>query len=263
MVGAAKLTGAIARRFPEANVFCYEPSPYIFEEARENLADLENVVLVSELGRIKGGNEFEYVFCLEVFEHLPRRQAADTLKKIKHLLKDGGTFFVGVPNELFVPALVKGLFRMARRYGAFDARFGNVLRAAIGRPPERRPVKEIASGLPYHFHHLGFDHRRLRTLLSDNLDLVRQFGSPTSVNLFDSEIYFILKKTVKTPRPSAHQIVLAKVDRASRGLGLRALGTRDRCTSLAGRVGRIFGGKEKHFCGASRWPAPCCDCSRP
>ena len=118
----------------------------------------------------------------------------DALAKIQHLLKDGGTFFVGVPNELFVPALVKGLFRVTRRYGAFDARFGNVFRAAIGRPPQRRPVKEIASGLPYHFHHLGFDHRKLRVLLSGTFDLVRQFGSPTGINLLDSEIYFVLKK---------------------------------------------------------------------
>ena len=125
------------------------------------------------------------MFCLEVFEHLPPRPAAEALAKIEHLLKDHGTFFVGVPNELFLPALVKGLFRMTRRYGAFDARFGNVLRATIGRPPKRRPVNEIAPGLPYHFHHLGFDYRKLRALLTGTFDLARQFGSPTGINPLD------------------------------------------------------------------------------
>ena len=42
--GSGELAAAIARRFPDAGVFCYEPSPRIFDEARENLAGLENVV---------------------------------------------------------------------------------------------------------------------------------------------------------------------------------------------------------------------------
>ncbi len=183
----------LARRFPNASVVCYEPMPGIFDEASHNLSGLKNVTLVpdrKELRRLT----FDHVFCLEVFEHLPRRQTAGTLRTVDRLLKENGIFVVGVPNELFGPALVKGLFRMVRRYGTYDARIGNVLRAAVGRPPAKRPVRMISEGLPYHFHHLGFDHRRLRTQLSETFELVREFGSPIKNQLFSTEVYFVLAK---------------------------------------------------------------------
>jgi hypothetical protein len=107
---------------------------------------------------------------------------------------------VGVPNELFFPALIKGLFRMTRRYGSFDARPGNVLRAVLGRPPKRRPVREITPGLPYHFHHTGFDHRKLRIKLSKTFEIARQFASPVGGELLGTEIYFILRKRDRRAR---------------------------------------------------------------
>src|SRR5215210_7518295 len=144
--GNGELTKAIAQRFPRAKVFCYEPAPDLLEEARQNLSGLDNVVLVSSLEELKGLT-FRYVFCLEVFEHLPSRETVRAIRAIKRLLANRGIAVVGVPNELFLPALLKGLFRMKGRYGAYDARFGNVFRAAIGRPPDKRPVREIAHGL--------------------------------------------------------------------------------------------------------------------
>ena len=38
--GSGELSKMLARRFPDAGVFCYEPMPGIFEEARRNLSDL-------------------------------------------------------------------------------------------------------------------------------------------------------------------------------------------------------------------------------
>ena len=98
-----------------------------------------------------------------------------------------------MPNELFVPALAKGIFRMTRRYGAFDARPSNVLKAALGRPPKTRPVRRIARGLPYHMAHTGFDHRKLQERLSEAFDPVRSFGSPIDAApwLLSSEIYLV------------------------------------------------------------------------
>jgi SAM-dependent methyltransferase len=191
--GNGELTRRIAERFPRAEVFCYEPVPGLFEEARQNLSGLDNVILVSSLEELKR-LRFRYVFCLEVFEHLPPRQTVRAIRAIKRLLANRGIAVVGVPNELFLPALLKGLFRMRGRYGAYDARFGNVFRAAIGRPPGKRPMREIAPGLPYHFHHMGFDHRKLRLKLSETFEIVRQFGSPVGSELFSSEIYLVLKR---------------------------------------------------------------------
>jgi PPOX class probable F420-dependent enzyme len=191
--GSGELTRIIAGRFPEAEVFCYEPAPDLLEEARRNLSGFDNVVLVPSLEKLEG-ERFRYVFCLEVFEHLPRRETARAIRAIRRLLTRGGTAVVGVPNELFLPALLKGLFRMTQRYGEFDARPANVLRAAVGRPPRRRPVREIAPGLPYHFHHTGFDHRALRRTLSETFEVERQFASPVGGELLGMEIYLVLKK---------------------------------------------------------------------
>lgn len=194
--GDGALSALVAGRFPEAGVYCYEPAPSIFEEARQNLSRLDRVTLVSDRRDLRG-TKFDLVFCLEVFEHLPARQTAKTVRIVGRLLADGGVFVVGVPNELFFPALVKGMFRMTRRYGAHDARFGNVLRAVVGRPPAERPARRISRGLPYHFHHLGFDHRKLRGLLHRTFDPVREFGSPVDSELFGTEVYFVMQKRTR------------------------------------------------------------------
>ena len=191
--GSGELSRIIAGRFPGAEVFCYEPMPDLLEEARRNLSGLDNVVLVPSLEML-AGKRFRYVFCLEVFEHLPSRETTRAIRAIQRLLTREGTAVVGTPNELFLPALIKGLFRMTRRYGAFDARPANVLRAAVGRPPKRRPVREITPGLPYHFHHTGFDHRALRLRLSETFEVERQFASPAGGELLGMEIYLILKR---------------------------------------------------------------------
>jgi PPOX class probable F420-dependent enzyme len=194
--GSGELSKIIARRFPQAEVFCYEPAPDLLEEAKRNLYGLENVTLLASLEEVKG-MKFDHVFCLEVFEHLPRRETARTIKEIRRLLRRGGTAIVGVPNELFIPALVKGLFRMTQRYGSFDARPGNILRAVLGKPPRRRPVREIAPGFPYHFQHTGFDYRELRRTLSETFEVERQFASPAGGEMLGTEIYLILKKRGK------------------------------------------------------------------
>jgi PPOX class probable F420-dependent enzyme len=194
--GSGELTRIVAGRFPRARVYCYEPAPDLLEEARRNLSGFENVVLVPSLEELEG-IRFRYVFCLEVFEHLPRRETVRAIRAINRHLAAEGTAVVGTPNELFFPALVKGLFRMTRRYGAFDARPGNVLRAAVGRPPKRRPVREITAGLPYHFHHTGFDHRELRRMLSETFEVERQFASPVGGELLGTEIYLVLRKRTR------------------------------------------------------------------
>ena len=191
--GSGELSRILAASFPRAHVFCYEPAPELLEEARWNLSGFENVVLVPSLDKLEG-ERFRYVFCLEVFEHLPRRETAQAIRAMRGLLARGGTAVVGVPNELFLPALVKGLFRMTQRYGEFDARPSNVLRAAAGRPPKKRPKREIAPGLPYHFHHMGFDHCGLRAKLSETFEVERQFASPGGGELLGTEIYLVLRK---------------------------------------------------------------------
>jgi hypothetical protein len=73
---------------------------------------------------------------------LPRGPTLKAIRTVNRLLTKGGLLIVGLlimgaPNELYITALLKGAFRIKRRYGAYDARPGNILRAAIGKPPHR------------------------------------------------------------------------------------------------------------------------------
>ena len=178
----------------------YEPTPSLMAQAREKLADLDGVVFTDNLDSIVSGT-CDYVFCLEVFEHLPRKETVATIAQIERLLKPGGSAVIGVPHELFMPALVKGVFRAWRRYGDYDANPGNVLLAMLGRPPHARPVAEISPGLPYHFHHLGFDYRALERFLNRRLQLAKRWFSPFPGlgAVFNSEVYYLFGKPFGEP----------------------------------------------------------------
>jgi SAM-dependent methyltransferase len=174
----------------------FEPIPSMMAEARGKLAALSSVVFVDSLDPVESGI-FDYVFCLEVFEHLPEMETVEAIVEIHRLLKPGGVAVIGVPHELFLPALLKGLFRMSRRYGAFDASPRNILAAFRGRPPLQRPVAEISAGFSYHFYHLGFDYRMLERMLQKRLQLVERWFSPFPIlgTALNSEVYFLLRKT--------------------------------------------------------------------
>ena len=160
-----------------------------------NVAGIANVVCINQLSEI-GTQKFDYVFCLEVFEHLPTQVIAEITTGINSMLKEQGVFVVGVPHELYLPALFKGVFRMMRRFNAYDARPINILRCVLGFPPTVRPVAEISAGLPYHFEHLGFDYRRLKATLAETFVIIKSFCSPIKLfgTVLNSEIYFVMRK---------------------------------------------------------------------
>ena len=139
----------------------------------------------------------DLIYCLEVFEHLPKKEAEVALSLICSLLREGGFAIMGVPIEIYLPALYKGIFRMTRRFGEFDATPGNILKSSFGFPPQHRPVSEIAIGWLYHHHHLGFDYRRFRELIkSKPLMIMKQSASPISTlgTWFNPEVYFVVQK---------------------------------------------------------------------
>jgi SAM-dependent methyltransferase len=168
--GNGELCKRLSDRYPNANVTCYEPTPNLLEEARENLHGIENIAFVGNIRSVPCG-AFDVVLCLEVFEHLPVEEIKKVLGQISDLLKPGGIIVIGVPVETGIPALYKGLFRMSRRYGAFDAKFRNVSLAFLGRPPGERPLDEITPGFKYHWEHMGFDSRQFEKNLLDYFKL--------------------------------------------------------------------------------------------
>lgn len=198
--GNGELIRLLAGRYPKATFLCYEPTPRLLSEARVNLNGFDMVELCSDVRGVVR-ETIDVVFCLEVFEHLPSAETANALQQIYDLLRPGGTVVIGVPVEVGIPALYKGLFRMARRYGSFDAEVKNVALAFLGCPPTDRPVSEIAPGLLFHFEHMGFDFRRFRRTLTRKFDLRKVSASPFSAfgPLVMPEVYFVATKAEVTP----------------------------------------------------------------
>ncbi len=190
-----QLSQLIAERFPQARIVCYEPTPHLAAEASRRLAGVANAAVIGSAANLES-HRFDYCFCLEVFEHLPAPMVQLTLDQFERLLAPAGICVIGVPNEIHLAALLKGVFRFLRRPGQYDTRAANILRATAGRPPLDRPWGEIAPGFPYHFFHLGFDHRRLRHTLGQRFSVEQHYGSPfpwapLAVN---SEVYFLARK---------------------------------------------------------------------
>ncbi|MBX7164745.1 MAG: class I SAM-dependent methyltransferase [Pirellulales bacterium] len=204
--GDGLLCRQLAQRFPRAEIYGYEPVPSLLQYAQLCAAELSNVRFTGDLNDFLG-RRFDYIFCLEVLEHLPRRETRRLFEQVRAFADGRTTVVFGVPNELYLAAMCKGLFRFARRRRrSFDARLAGVFAAAVGRPPRRRPLAEIWPGHRYYFHHLGFDYRALARLLERQFSVVSSFGSPWPGGplLLNSEVYFVCRllpsETARTRR---------------------------------------------------------------
>jgi 2-polyprenyl-3-methyl-5-hydroxy-6-metoxy-1,4-benzoquinol methylase len=178
--GNGELCKLIALQFPNAKIICYEPVPSLMKEAKANLTNLPQVHFCSDVAEIPDGS-IELLFCLEVLEHLPKAETDDAIRSFNRMLSGDGSAVIGVPVEIGVPALYKGVFRMSRRFGEFDASIKNTLLATLCVPPKERPVREIAPGFSYHHDHMGFDYRNLRNLLRARFKLQKLTTSPFSL----------------------------------------------------------------------------------
>jgi hypothetical protein len=192
--GSGELSKRLAARFPEASIYCYEPCPWYLKEAQENFSGMRRITLVPSVDQLPMGT-CDLLYCNEVFEHFPPAETETAIGQIKELLSDEGVAIIGVPIEIFIPALLKGVFRMTRRYGAYDAQWSTVLRASLGIPAEDRPVVDMGPG-PWHLQHMGFDHRPFKKRLERDFVIVRTRTSPIRwLGAFlNNEIYYTLRK---------------------------------------------------------------------
>ena len=209
--GNGELCKLLAEHYQNAKLVCYEPTPSLLSEARQNLSAVVDVEFCQDIRSVALGT-LDVVFCLEVFEHLPPEETANALQTISDLLKPEGVIIIGVPVEVGVPALYKGIFRMSRRYGAFDANMKNVAMSFLYQPPKDRPASEIAPGFRFHHEHMGFDFRRFKVNLSSYFKLHKVSASPFAAlgSWLMPEVYFVaekanpaLKREAPTARPLA------------------------------------------------------------
>ena len=193
--GDGELLRLAAQLWPAARLVCFEPVPSLADEARANLVGVASAEVIEAEAALPDAIA-DVVFCTEVFEHLPPEATAAALAEIDRALAPGGRLVVGVPMEVWAPALAKGLFRMARRPDAFDGRLPEILAAARGRAPRPRPEVEISPGRAYFPHHLGFDHRQLVAAMRECFDVERVWGSPAAAAplWLNSEVCILARK---------------------------------------------------------------------
>ena len=193
--GNGELCRQLSERFPRARILCYEPHPELQEQARQNLESADNITFINDPAELPLASA-ELLFCLEVFEHLPERESGLAMDQIRQTLAEDGIAIIGVPIEVGIPALYKGLFRMFRRFGEFDARPMNVLAALFGRVPADRPVVELMPRSYYYLHHLGFDYRQFRKQISREFQIVKTSASPFRIfrGMINSELHFVVNK---------------------------------------------------------------------
>jgi len=199
--GSGELCKYLVRAYPNATIICYEPCSDLLEEARIELKDLPRVEFHASFETIPKG-QADLLFCLEVFEHIPLSMRAKSLGEVGALLKSDGEAVFGVPVEVGLPALYKGMFRMSRRYGAFDAKPKHVLMATLGMPPRERPIGYLPPDVEVHNEHMGFDHRVFRKALAEQFALKKASASPFPVlgTLVCPEAYFVVRKRVAEGR---------------------------------------------------------------
>lgn len=193
--GDAELCLQLAAEDRESSFICYEPAQSMRAQAAARIRSADRIRLIDDIDSVVSGS-CDAVYSLEVFEHLPPAEFAAALEQMFRVLKPGGKLVIGVPNELYLAALYKGIFRMFRRFGAYDARPWNILRSTLGSPPQNRPIEEISPGMKYHFHHVGFDHRVLRRALDSRVWPVLRVFSPLRLlgPLLSPEIYYTAEK---------------------------------------------------------------------
>lgn len=193
--GNAELPKRINLLFPQARIYGYEPTSGYRRQALSNVEGREKIRIIANLSELNN-QQFDYIFCLEVFEHLTNDDISKALDWFIRLILPHGKIIIGVPIEIFLAALVKGIFRMTRRYGEIDSQPKNILKALMGRPPQPREIIEIDSGLPYISRHIGFDYRKLEIQLKEKFVILQTYGSPITwfPDPVNFEKYYICQK---------------------------------------------------------------------
>lgn len=182
---------------PAIRASIYEPVAPLMDQAKQKLSNRKWIAFHESTTGLQD-ETYDYIFCLEVLEHLPQNERTQALGDIHRLLKQSGFVIISVPLEIFFPALVKGIFRMYRRFGKkYDSQPKNIFAAMIGRPPLKRPTSEIAPGFNYHFDHLGFDFRYLQRQIAESFTIKRKWFSPFPFlgSIMNSEVYYLVQKT--------------------------------------------------------------------
>ena len=192
--GNGELCKLLTNKYKKSNIICYEPTSELYNEAKENLSNL-NINLINNIDSISD-NSLDVLFCLEVFEHLPANETKEAFNIIFKKIKSNGLIIVGIPIEVGIPALYKGVFRMFRRYGSYDANLSNIIKSFFWMRLNERPSIEITPGFNYYSAHMGFNYRSFEKQCKEHFNIIKKTTSPFNIfgSFFMPEINFAMKK---------------------------------------------------------------------
>ena len=177
--GSGEFCKYILNALPDSTPVLYEPTPSLRKEALSNLEKYKQIKIIANI-KDSPYRVYDVIYCMEVFEHMVEEQYRVLFEQFLTVMGKNSLLIISIPVEVYLPALAKGIFRMFRRYGSFDANIKNVLKCFFGKPPVTRPRGEIENGLPYYYDHLGFDYRVFESELKKYFVVDGSYGGPVT-----------------------------------------------------------------------------------
>lgn len=167
------------------NLLGYEPYTNIVEYNKVEIVNNWEAVI----SYVEKHGKFDYIFCLEVLEHLVEADQEDVINKILKTLKKDGRLIISVPIEKGCPVVLKGMLRR-RSGGRWKEIYSwkNIFMSFLGKPlPEFRKNGNYLT-------HLGFYFTDLERLLNKYFVIKKRYYSPigTSLYMLNSQVFYLL-----------------------------------------------------------------------
>jgi len=152
----------------------FDPVPTMLDEFSRLVPEARIVNNSKEIVTPLSGEEFDYIFCCEVFEHLTDPQIEIALDELKRLAGPRTTFLIEVPIEIGPVGLLKNLYRRFKSH--IDIPASVMLKALFGIEQQRKP-RITASGEET-FEHPGYSFRTTRLIISRIMAISTEFNDP-------------------------------------------------------------------------------------
>lgn len=161
--------------------FAYEPIMKVKPESHIQLLTNEKSL---------NNHKYDAITCFEVLEHFNIKEQEAMLQTFLDILSTDGIIIISVPIETGFPSLVKNIRRMS--IGDDNEHLLlNTIKCFLGLSI---PERQNRSG--YYPSHIGFNHRNLEKLFSQNFIVEKKQYSPfKQLPVFlNSQIFYTLKK---------------------------------------------------------------------
>jgi SAM-dependent methyltransferase len=173
----------------------FEPLDFHYESALHNLKTqnaTEDVVIFRDERELANSQLFDFVLCLESFEHMDKAQNSPVLALIHSRLQHDGKAIFSVPIEIGLISLVKNVMRRLTGHRTHGDNLRNILLSTFNltRHIDTGQSNSINNG------HMGFDYRMMEELLTGaKFEIMRRVFSPFPrlPSSFNSQVFYIVR----------------------------------------------------------------------